>query len=94
MRKGSFKSPSTDLALGGNKLSPSPGMREMGGLMSGDQAGVEIKQIEGVKVGSPHLRTPSKDLLGGSKTPAPAGATINKNSRQIRSPSVDLRKGY
>jgi hypothetical protein len=94
MRKGSFSSPSTDLKLGGGTLTPSPGMKDMGGLMSGDQAGVDIKQLEGVSVGSPNLKTPSKDLLKGSKTPAKAGATINKNSNVIKSPSVDLRKGY
>lgn len=94
MRKGSLKTVSTDLALGGKKLTASPGMKEMGGLMSADQAGVDVKQIENVQVGAPHLRTPSKDLLKGSKTPAKAGATINKNSRIIKSPSVDLRKGY
>ena len=93
MRKGNLKTVSTDLALGGKTLTPSPGMKDMGGLMSGDQAGVDVKQIESVQVGAPHLRTPSKDLLPGSKTPAKAGATISKNSRIIKSPSVDLRKG-
>lgn len=93
MRKGTFNTPSKDIVLGGRTLTPSKGMKEMGGLMSSDDAGVDIKQIEGVSVGEPHLRTPSKDLLGGSKTPAKAGATINKNSHTINSPSVDLRKG-
>lgn len=94
MRKGNLVTPSKDLALGGKRLNASPGMREMGGLMSGDQAGVDVKQIEGVQVGAPHLRTPSKDLLKGSKTPASAGATIKKNPDIIKSPSTDLRKGY
>ncbi len=93
MRKGNLVTPSADLRLGDKSLTASPGMKEMGGLMSGDQAGVDVKQIETVQVGAPHLRTPSKDLLKGSKTPTSAGATINKNSRTIKSPSVDLRKG-
>lgn len=90
MRQGSFNTPSKD--LGGAKLAQSPGLKDMGGLMSGDQAGVEIKQLESVQVASPSLNTPSTDLLDGSKTPAKAGATISKNSQIIRSPSVDLRK--
>lgn len=93
MRKGNLVTPSEDLALGSKTLKASPGMKDMGGLMSGDQAGVDVKQIENVSVGASHLRTPSKDLLPGSKTPAKAGATISKNSRIVKSPSVDLRKG-
>jgi hypothetical protein len=95
MRRGSLKTVSTDLRLGGSKgLAASPGMKEMGGLMSADDAGVDVKQMENVSVGAPHLRTPSKGLIKGSKTQASAGATVNKNSHKIKSPSVDLRKGY
>lgn len=93
MRKGNLSSPNVDVVQGSHSMpSPTAGMAAMGGLMGGSDAGVVVKQLEGVSVGSPKLTTPATKVDSGSKTPSSAGAKIGKAN--VSTPAVDLRKGY
>jgi len=75
MKKGNLVSVTKPIS-GALKASKDGG--SLGGLM-GDaaNAGVAVKQTEGVSVGSPNLSTPSSSI-GGSKSQSSYGAKVGK----------------
>lgn len=92
MRRGNLHTPNTDIIQGSHMMpGMTSGMAELGGLMGGNDAGVGLKQCEGVGVGSPSLTTPAKDKVdAGSKSPSSAGSKI-KPSGNIVTPSAGMK---